>query len=218
MKQRQRHVYLIGIMGCGKSTVGRFLAEQMHTLFIDLDEWIVKQQGCSVSEIFENKGETHWRELEGQGLRTLSQRRQPIVMATGGGIVLRAENIRRMRQTGVVVWLDRPLDEIIESIDISKRPLLKDGRDRLTAIFEQRKERYAQAANMRFVNKYNNAKRTAELLERQLKRRKKRLAEAAQKRWRDKQNKKNARRQQRTSTARHPGNPNKNQPTEKMDG
>ena len=186
-KQGQQHVYLVGIMGCGKSSVGRHLAQQLGVPFVDLDEWIVEKEGRdSVTDIFETEGEAHWRRLECKWLTELSSQKKRMVIATGGGTVLQKENVRRMRRTGVVVWLDRPLDEIMGSIDTSKRPLLKDGKDKLEEIFAQRKGLYSKAANIRFVNKYNNAKRAAELLQRQLQRRELRLAEAARRRWKEK--------------------------------
>ena len=103
----RKPVLLIGMMGCGKSTVGRLLAERMRLPLIDLDEEIARAAGKTIPEIFEQEGEAGFRARETAALeRALA--REAGVIATGGGIVMRAENIRMMREKGFVVWLCRP--------------------------------------------------------------------------------------------------------------
>lgn len=165
MAHRQRHIYLVGIMGCGKSTVGKQLAQRMGYSFVDLDAWIVAREGRSVADIFASDGEAHWRALERKWLNRLSHRFRPMVLATGGGVVIQPENIRRMRQSGRVVWIDRSIEDIVASIDTTKRPLLKDGSEKLHAIFAQRRPLYRKASHIRFANSYNNAQRAAEQLQ-----------------------------------------------------
>ena len=106
----RKPVLLIGMMGCGKSTVGRLLAERMRLPLIDLDEEIARAAGKTIPEIFAQEGEAGFRARETAALeRALA--REDGVIATGGGIVTRAENIRMMREKGFVVWLCRPLED-----------------------------------------------------------------------------------------------------------
>ena len=104
----RKPVLLIGMMGCGKSTVGRLLAERMHLPLIDLDEEIARAAGKTIPEIFAQEGEAGFRARETAALERALARGDGVI-ATGGGIVTRAENIRMMREKGVVVWLCRPL-------------------------------------------------------------------------------------------------------------
>lgn len=164
MGRQSGHVYLIGIMGCGKTSVGRLLAKEINRPFIDLDRWIVEKEGRSVNEIFADEGEEYFRELERKHLNRLSRKKGRLVIATGGGAVLREENLRCMRQSGTVIWLDRPIEEIVAQLDASSRPLLKDGADVLYDIYAKRKPLYQNAAHIHFENRYFNARRAAQQL------------------------------------------------------
>ena len=99
-----RSLYLIGMMGSGKSSTGRPLAERLGYGFVDADAVIEQVTGSNISEIFERDGEDHFRDLETQVLRSISERHS-LVVATGGGIVTRSENWGMMHQ-GIVIWLD----------------------------------------------------------------------------------------------------------------
>lgn len=149
----RKPVLLIGMMGCGKSTVGRLLAERMRLPLIDLDEEIARAAGKTIPEIFAQEGEAGFRARETAALeRALA--REDGVIATGGGIVTRAENIRMMREKGVVVWLCRPLEDMIADVRQDTRPnLAGDKAERMRTLYGQRERLYTAAAHLSFDNR-----------------------------------------------------------------
>ena len=108
-------ILLIGMMGCGKSTIGRLLAGRMGLPLIDLDEEIARAAGRSIPEIFAEEGDAGFRLHETAALGRALDAGEAVI-ATGGGIVTREENIRMMREKGVVVWLCRPLEDMIADV------------------------------------------------------------------------------------------------------
>ncbi len=139
-------IYLVGFMGCGKTTVGRRLARDLRWLFLDLDREIEIETGMSVREIFRSEGEEHFRRLERSELErtaTLSN----VVVATGGGLWMRPENRELIAESGLSLWLDLPLDELLTRLDRSagSRPLHKN-RESTTQLFEERLPAYREAA------------------------------------------------------------------------
>ena len=139
-------VYLIGMMGAGKTTVGRLLAEKLGYRFFDTDELIVKVRGKSINEIFAEDGEEGFREIETQVLAELSAYKN-LTVATGGGIILRPLNWSYL-QHGIVVWLDVPVGQLYDRLrGDTTRPLLKDRNPlaKLESILERREAFYAQA-------------------------------------------------------------------------
>ncbi|MBS3957642.1 MAG: shikimate kinase [Clostridiales bacterium] len=121
------HVYLVGFMGSGKSTVGLFVAEKLGMPFIDLDARIETAAGMSVVEMFEARGEEAFRAAESAALESLAFE-SPSVVACGGGIILHDANRRALQKTGVVVYLRVGAEEAIARIgDTSGRPLLARG-------------------------------------------------------------------------------------------
>ena len=116
-------ILLIGMMGCGKSTIGRLLAGRMGLPLIDLDEEIARAAGRSIPEIFAEEGDAGFRLHETAALGRALDAGEAVI-ATGGGIVTREENIRMMREKGVVVWLCRPLEDMIADVRQDTRPNL----------------------------------------------------------------------------------------------
>lgn len=140
------NIVLIGMMGTGKSTVGSLLAAKTGKTFVDLDQRIVREAGRSIPDIFAAEGEAYFRDLESAALRNTLQE-QGIVLATGGGAVLREANRLAMRGGGLVVALQATADEILARVgEDPNRPLLAGGaKERITALLEERKELYAFA-------------------------------------------------------------------------
>lgn len=97
-------IYLIGFMGCGKSTIGKALAAELNYDFVDMDEYIVALHGKSVKTIFEQHGEVHFRNLEKEALQILSQKSQ-VVIATGGGTPCYNHNMDMIHKTGLSIYL-----------------------------------------------------------------------------------------------------------------
>jgi shikimate kinase len=133
-------------MGSGKSTVGRRIARSLGIPFIDLDAEIVKRAGRPITEIFAQEGEAGFRDLEHAVLSEVCRRGECAVVATGGGIVVNAENRRLMREAGLVVNLTVDLATVAERLaGDASRPLLKDGMSAAAALLASRAAAYAEA-------------------------------------------------------------------------
>lgn len=139
----KRNIVLIGMPGSGKSTVGELLAKKLDRPFRDTDREIVARAGKPIPEIFRNEGETSFRDLETAVIADLS-RTGGAVIATGGGAILRRENLDALRQNGALVHLDRPLDDLLPTAD---RPLA-DDLAKLRALCETRDPLYRRAADL----------------------------------------------------------------------
>lgn len=141
------NVFLVGMMGSGKSSVGRPLASALGYRFVDADQLLEQAAGCSIASIFASEGEEGFRSLETQVLDAISPWQRTVV-ATGGGVVLRPVNWGYLRQ-GLVVWLDAPESVLVRRLrqDPTSRPLLAmpDPQQRLRELLEQRRPLYAQA-------------------------------------------------------------------------
>jgi shikimate kinase len=137
------NVILVGFMGTGKTTVGSALAQALGIPHRDLDEAIAEREGCSIPELFATKGEQYFRDAESAALRDLLRER-PQVLTTGGGAVLRPENVRLMLQEGTVIALSATEQELIRRLEgDTGRPLLAGGvADRVRRLLEERKGAY----------------------------------------------------------------------------
>jgi shikimate kinase len=135
-------------MGSGKTTVGRLLADELGWSFADVDEDIEKEQGTSISEIFETRGEEHFRRLESAAIRqrvSMVERGRPHVVALGGGAFTIEENVTLLNANGVTLWLDCGLETARRRVESeSHRPLARDP-DRFAALYEARRASYRRA-------------------------------------------------------------------------
>ncbi|MDP6991704.1 MAG: shikimate kinase [Candidatus Marinimicrobia bacterium] len=141
------NIYLIGMMGSGKSTVGNILAKKMKRPFVDLDETIERSVGKSITDIFEIDGEDIFRKLESDHLRKVSGS----VVSCGGGIILREENCNFIQENGVAILLTASMKELARRLSNSnKRPLLADNNteETLTNLWLQRQVQYLSTADM----------------------------------------------------------------------
>ncbi len=149
LKQRLagRSLYLVGMMGSGKTSTGRPLAERLGYGFVDADSVIEQAAGCSIPDIFDRDGEAGFRSLESQVLSAISQRHS-LVVATGGGVVTQPENWG-MLHSGIVIWLDVVPDQLLQRLnaDSTVRPLLQtaDPEAALNALLNERRPLYAEA-------------------------------------------------------------------------
>lgn len=147
-----KHIFLIGMMGCGKSTMGSLLSRRLACGFIDLDEEIVRYEGRSIPDIFADVGDAGFRHCETAALQCVIDE-APCIVATGGGIVTREENIALMRKAGLVIWLNRPLEEMVADVRQDTRPnLAGDKAERMRTLFDARKALYERAAHLVFSN------------------------------------------------------------------
>jgi shikimate kinase len=142
-----RSIYLIGMMGSGKTSTGRPLAKRLGYGFVDADAVIEQVAGCTIPEIFERDGEDGFRSIESQVLNAISQRHS-LVVATGGGVVTKPENWGQLH-SGIVVWLDVDRAQLIERLrdDATQRPLLQqpDPEAALDALLQERRPLYDEA-------------------------------------------------------------------------
>ena len=142
-----RSIYLIGMMGSGKTSTGRPLAKRLGYGFVDADAVIEQVAGCAIPEIFERDGEDGFRSIESQVLNAISQRHS-LVVATGGGVVTKPENWGQLH-SGIVVWLDVDRAQLIERLrdDATQRPLLQqpDPEAALDALLQERRPLYDEA-------------------------------------------------------------------------
>lgn len=143
---QKTNLVLIGMPGCGKTTAGKLLAKRLNKRFYDSDDEIVKCAGITVPEYFAKYGEQGFRELESRVLRGLAAE-QSAVIATGGGAVLNYENIRLLKENGVIVFIDRPLERLVTSSD---RPLSKN-REMLEKRYNERYDIYCRAADIKIA-------------------------------------------------------------------
>jgi shikimate kinase len=151
VNQPGKSIVLIGMMGAGKSCVGRCLQRRTELALVDTDDIVASKFGISIPEIFSKYGEQGFREAETQALRELRVSKQAIIV-TGGGIVLRKENIALLKQLGVVVWLDGDGETLFERASRAlNRPLLKAGNPKkaFSQILQARLPLYAKIAHIR---------------------------------------------------------------------
>ncbi|MBQ6060041.1 MAG: shikimate kinase [Clostridia bacterium] len=121
-----RHIFLIGMQGCGKSSLGKRVARETGLSFMDTDAMVAASAGCTVNEFFEKYGEETFRRAE-TGALSLLTREHPMIISTGGGTIMNPVNRHIMRAWGAIVLIDRPLEEILSDIKLDRRPTLRDG-------------------------------------------------------------------------------------------
>ena len=145
-----RSIILCGFMGCGKSTVGRLLAAQNGYRFVDMDTYIENEAGCTVSEIFAKEGEEGFRRREHDACIALGNQGS-LIVATGGGAVLREDNVKALKQSGIIVWLQvHPETVLARLADDTTRPLLQrdDKEQAVRTLLAQREPLYTRAADV----------------------------------------------------------------------
>ena len=149
MEQQMGNIVLIGMPGTGKSTIGKLLAELTGKTLQDMDAEIEKEAGMTIPEVFEKEGEAGFRDRESAICRKLGKERNQII-ATGGGAILRPENVNALRQNGTLVHLTRS----IEKLPTHGRPLSKNM-EALKKMEAQRMPLYKKAADLTFHNNYS---------------------------------------------------------------
>ena len=151
MKQVSRSIVLIGMMGAGKSSVGACLRQRTGLGLLDTDEIVASKFGMPIPEIFARYGEKKFREAETEALRRMRTEEQTII-TTGGGIVLRKENVEILRSQAAIVWLDADEETLFARASRKRnRPLLhtKNPRKAFSQIFGARRPLYANIADIR---------------------------------------------------------------------
>ncbi len=145
-----KNIVIIGMPGSGKTTVGTMLSKKLNMKFVDMDDYIVSMENKSIIEMFEIS-EEYFRNIESKTAKILGNRTS-LIIAAGGGIIKRKENIDYLKQNSIIVFLNRPPENIIEDIDITTRPLLREGRDRVFTLYNERLHLYKKYCNIEVLN------------------------------------------------------------------
>lgn len=150
MVHLNKNIVLTGMMGSGKTTIGKLLSEKLKMNFIDMDEYIEGFSGSTIKDIFK-KGEDYFRTLESEAALKISVMNSAVI-STGGGIIKKSYNIELLKKNGIIYFIDRPVGNIAADIEVSKRPLLSDGKDRLFEIFNDRYDQYIKYCDVIIKN------------------------------------------------------------------
>lgn len=133
-----KDIALIGFPGCGKTTIGRILAEKVELPYYDLDFYIEKKHNANINEIFIN-GEEYFRKIESETLTEIVTEKRIKIISTGGGIVKVHKNMELLRANSIIFFINRPIEQIATDININTRPILSKNPSKM---FDMYKERY----------------------------------------------------------------------------
>ena len=154
-----KNIVLIGMMGCGKTTVGGLLARRLGLTFVDTDRYIEETLGRTIPDIFAREGEAFFRDQELGAAEELAER-QNLVIACGGGLPTRPDSIASLKYSGTVVFLRRDPGEIYDSVSMGGRPLGQQGREAFLARYAAREPVYLEWAD-HIVDSRASAEETA---------------------------------------------------------
>lgn len=147
---KDKNIVIIGMPGSGKTTFGKLLAERLGRSFIDADDFVVELEGKTIPDMFAIS-EEYFRDAETRAAEALAAK-NGLVIACGGGVVKRAVNIQTFKQSGVVIFIDRSPDDIVTDVDVASRPLLKDGKQKVYDLYDERIALYRSAADYTVAN------------------------------------------------------------------
>lgn len=159
-----KNIILIGMMGCGKTTVGELLSSRLRRTLVDTDSFIERQEGMTVPEIFETQGEGYFRCLETGVAQALSLR-QDLIIACGGGLPLQEGAMSALKESGTVVFLDRDPGDIFDREDMTDRPLAQEGREAFLERAARRREVYERWADVTVTDFTSPVSTAARVLE-----------------------------------------------------
>ena len=143
-----RHIFLVGMPGSGKSALGRRVAQKLQIPYLDTDVYLTEATGMDTAQLYASFGEQAFRDAETRLLQKLINA-TPGIISTGGGLCLREENRVLMHNHGLTVLIDRPIDDIMLDIRVEKRPFLaQKGREEIERIYNERMPIYRSAADI----------------------------------------------------------------------
>lgn len=160
-----KRIILMGFMGAGKSTVGKYLAQALSVEFIDTDELIEREQKCRITDIFEKSGEQAFRDMETEVLKKLEGTSREFVLSVGGGTPVREENRLLLRKMGLVVYLETSKEEILRRVGNAKdRPMLRgeDLEKRVVFLMNEREMTYLETAHKKILTDGKKIEEVAE--------------------------------------------------------
>ncbi len=145
-----KNIVLIGIMGCGKTTISQLLAQKLNRSVVDMDEYIVEKFHMTINEMFDIS-EDYFRDNESICCQDVSNL-DGYIISTGGGVIKRKKNIDELKKNGIVIYIDRPVINILEDVETSSRPLLKDGPQKLYDLYDERNQIYLDSCDYHVMN------------------------------------------------------------------
>ena len=147
-----KNVVLIGMSGAGKTTIGLALSYKLKMAFVDMDSYIENKYEKNISEIFAELGEEKFREMETEAAKYLSENYKNTIISTGGGVVLKPENMEYLKRSGKVIYIRRTVENIISTLNAEKRPLLKQNPEKLYQMEKTRHPLYTKYADICIMN------------------------------------------------------------------
>lgn len=148
----RKNIVLIGMSGSGKTTIGLALSYKMKMAFVDMDSYIERKYSKKISEIFAEIGEEGFRKLETETAKYLGEKYQNTIISTGGGVVLKPENMEYLKKTGTVIYINRTVENILSTLNSEKRPLLKSNPEKLYEMYKIRHPLYRKYADICIMN------------------------------------------------------------------
>lgn len=164
MKRLTGHLFLIGFMGVGKTSTARALSRKLGVRELDTDALIVEQEGMPISQIFQERGEEAFRRMETELLDKI-EKKAPCIVSCGGGMVLRPENVRKMKRQGRILLLSASPETIYEHVkDSTNRPLLEGNMnvEYIAGLMAQREPLYEAAADLKLMTDGMTPRQSAE--------------------------------------------------------
>ena len=144
-------IVMIGMPGCGKSTLGEIFAKEINYNFCDMDNYIESISQETIPHLFE-KGEDYFREWETKACKEMSKLKRSVI-ACGGGVVKKDINMEILKKECLIIFIDRPVEIIVEDVNVKTRPLLKEGVHKVYDLYNERYNLYMKAADIRIENR-----------------------------------------------------------------
>lgn len=147
----RKNIVLTGMSGCGKTTVGKMVAEILKMRFTDTDEVFVSEEKRSISDVFETDGEAYFRKKEKEIIERVSKRGGTVI-STGGGVICDSENVSFLKSSGIIFYIKRDIEKIANQVKPDGRPLFKAGKKAVKKLFKERRKPYEAAADYEIEN------------------------------------------------------------------
>lgn len=145
------NILLIGMPGCGKSSIGSTLAKELNLKYVDMDDYIEQKCNTTISEMFKN-GEKYFRDIETEVAKELSKREDTLISA-GGGVVVREENMKYLKSSSTVIFINRSVKNLLKSKSLgTNRPLLRNNEQHVHDLYKQRIDLYRKYADFEVEN------------------------------------------------------------------